>query len=162
MTEAAADRTEFGYLRGLVLSVGVLGEPVPQGSIRSLGRGRPAQHSNKERLAPWRSHVQATIETAIERCVQRPAFPLEGPVAVEVTFTVRKPKSAPKRRRTFPAARPDVDKLLRGVLDAATAAGVFGDDAQVVEATARKVYPLEHPQALTVPGVYVLVYQVSD
>lgn len=163
----ATDPARWGQYRkfGPVIALGVQGDPIPQGSKTVKGHtkaGRAILTESSDRLKPWRSHVQVCLEQAVAYGLHVWAFPLDGPVAVDLTFTVAKPKSAPKRRRTWPAKRPDTDKLLRAILDAATAAGVFRDDAQVVEATARKAYPLEHPQALAVPGVYVLVYRVGE
>ncbi|HXF73588.1 MAG TPA: RusA family crossover junction endodeoxyribonuclease, partial [Actinomycetota bacterium] len=59
---------------------------------------------------------------------------------VEATFYLRRPKrGAP----IYPVRRPDLDKLTRGLLDALTAASVFGDDAQVVDLIVRKRYAAE-------------------
>lgn len=155
-------RWERYQLFGPVLRIEVRGLPVPQGSIRSLGAGRPSIHSNRERLLPWREQVQHALEDAMVReRVFGHQFPLEGPVATDATFTMRKPKSAPKGRRTFPISRPDLDKCLRAVNDAATAAGVWRDDSQVVQSIERKVFPLEAPQALEVPGLYLFVYAIG-
>lgn len=149
---------------GPELRIEVRGVPVPQGSIRSLGTGRPSIHSNARRLLPWRERVQAVFEAAMRNVAVQESgrFPLVGPVAVDATFTMPKPKSAPKRRRTFPTPRPDVDKLLRAVFDAMQAAGVVKDDAQVIDVSARKVYPDEAPQALPVPGLFLFVFTVAD
>jgi len=150
---------------GPELVVQVRGMPVPQGSIRSLGKGRPSIHSNAERLLPWRERVQRALEEKMaERLRAYPelhSYPLLGPVAVDVTFTMAKPKSAPKRRRTFPIQRPDGDKLLRTVFDAMQAAGVVKDDSQIVDWHGRKVYPDEAPQSLPVPGLYLFVYTIG-
>jgi Holliday junction resolvase RusA-like endonuclease len=51
--------------------------------------------------------------------------------------------SAPK----FVAVKPDVDKLIRAVLDALTDAGVFRDDSRVVQVSATKIYA-DKPGAL--------------
>lgn len=159
-------RWQHYELYGPDLRVEVRGSPVPQGSIRSLGKGRPSVHSNAKRLKPWREQVQGAIEDAMQENRERwPAvsgpYPLLGPVAVDVTFTMLKPKSAPKRRRTFPITRPDGDKLLRSVFDAMQAAGLIKDDSQVIDWHGRKVYPDEAPQSLPVPGLYLSVFTVA-
>jgi hypothetical protein len=59
--------------------------------------------------------------------------PLEGPVILAVTFTLVKPKSAPKTKVTWPCKKPDLDKLLRSTCDGLKAGGAYADDAQVVE-----------------------------
>jgi Holliday junction resolvase RusA-like endonuclease len=62
-----------------------------------------------------------------------------------------KPRSAPKRRRTWPigARSGDVDKLARSVLDSLTGV-LFHDDAQVVHLVVSKDYG-------DAPGVRVFV-----
>lgn len=165
MTAQAAPAGYFGYeLFGPWLTVEVRGLPAPQGSKSYKGRskaGKPILVESSLALKPWRLQVQSALEDAIRAEAVEALFPLEGPVAVVATFTMRKPKSAPKRRRTFPVTKPDVDKLLRAVLDAGTAAGVWGDDSQVIEETARKAYPREHIGALEVPGLTLAVYTIT-
>lgn len=157
MTGAAYMTLGRYVLEDPVLHVRVAGEPITQGSIRSLGKGRPSIHSNKDRLLPWRDKVSRAFEEAMGPVPLR----LDGPVAIDCTFTVRKPQSAPKRRRTFPMRKPDGDKLLRAIFDAATAAGVWVDDARAVEWSGRKVFPGEHPESLLVPGVVITVWRVE-
>lgn len=151
-------------LLGPWFTLTVLGDPVGQGRISFLGKGRPAVHSNAKTLLPWRAQVQQAAEDAIASGFWHTrTWPIEGqPVAVDVTFTMRKPLAAPKRRTTWPITRPDSDHLLRAVLDALTAAGAWRDDSQVVEATVRKAYPGEHAQALHVPGAQIYVYTVGQ
>ena len=143
------------YLPGeRLVEVAVRGNPVGQGNIRSLGKGRPSVHANAATLKPWRQQIQAAVEDALDW----DTTPNVGPVLVDATFTVKKPVAAPKRRRTFPVTRPDIDHYIRAVLDAVGAAGLWRDDSQVVEVHARKVYPGEHPWSLQTPG---LVLQVN-
>jgi Holliday junction resolvase RusA-like endonuclease len=113
--------------------------------MKSVGPGRMI-HSNAATLRPWRDTVawQARAAMADAGLTE----PLEGPVEVHATFTLARPKSAPKARWA-PDKKPDIDKLLRGLLDACTAAGVWVDDAQVVTVVTSKVFP--HDGAI--PGV---------
>lgn len=144
-------------LYGPFLAVKVRGLPIGQGNLRHLGAGRPAVHQNAKTLKPWRAQVQAAVEDALGT-----HGVTEGPIAADLTFTMRKPASAPKRRRTWPDKRPDIDHLLRACLDSIVAAGAVKDDAQVVQVTARKAFPGEHPQALPVPGLRLYLYEVGD
>jgi Holliday junction resolvase RusA-like endonuclease len=127
------------------LTCTVLGVPVPQGSMKSVGPGRMI-HSNAATLRPWRDTVAWQARAAMSDAGL--TEPLEGPVEVHATFTLARPKSAPKARWA-PDKKPDIDKLLRGLLDACTAAGVWVDDAQVVTVVTSKVFP--HDGAI--PGV---------
>lgn len=114
------------------LTFTVYGDPVPQGSMRWLGaRGMVA--ANKPQLDGWRESVRAAAHAAMPEHWQ----PLDGPVAVALNFAMRPPKSRP-RWRHWPDSRPDLDKLIRAVLDACTSIGVWCDDAQVVRLVVAK------------------------
>jgi crossover junction endodeoxyribonuclease RusA len=60
------------------------------------------------------------------------------PVRVLVEFFIAKGDSIPKKR-LYPSVKPDVDKLLRAVLDSLTGVA-FHDDGQVVEISGWKNY----------------------
>jgi len=128
----------------------VIGTPAPQGSKRHVGRGILVESSKA--VKPWREAVKYAAEP------HRPHEPLDGPLALRVTFTLARPKSAPKRR-TLPDTRPDLDKLLRSTCDAIGEAGLWTDDARVVEITAAKVWPGD-PLALPVPGAVIGIANV--
>lgn len=136
----------------------VYGSPAPQGSksFKGLFNGKDGrQHAkfveSSKRVKPWRQDVKAE---AIR--VRNGAAPLDGPLRVSMVFTLPKPTSAPKRRRTFPIRKPDLSKLARSTEDALVDAGLLADDARIVEFTRlAKVYPGEDPESLEVPGVRI-------
>lgn len=140
-----------------VIEFDVIGSPKPKGSLKHVGHGRLQEQL--EGSKPWREAVKWAALQAIRERPRQPFTALAGPVAVDVTVTVAKPKSAPKTRRTWPVTRSsgDADKHLRNVLDALVDAGVMGDDSQVIEATVRKTYPGEHAHALHTPGARIFV-----
>lgn len=134
------------------VSVEVRGTPRPQGALQ-IGSGG---HNGKKfhlynrsgaPLADWRHAV------ASEARARAPKAPWSGPVVVALTFKLQKPKSAPKSRRVYPAKPPDIDKLVRAVLDALTGV-VFEDDKQVLQLWAEKDYG--------VPGVRISVGRISE
>ena len=89
-------------------------------------------------------------------------LPLDGPLVVSMVFTMPKPASAPKRRTTWPDKKPDLSKLVRSTEDALTDAGLWVDDARVVEySRLAKVFPGEDPQALASPGVRITVRRLA-
>lgn len=137
----------------------VYGMPAPQGSKRHVGNGRMIESSKK--VTPWRQDVrlEATMTIAEwERAHGKKWTPLDCPLRVRMVFTMPKPASAPKKRRTYPMRTPDLSKLLRSTEDALTSAGFWKDDARVVEyARAAKVFPGEDPESLNVPGVRIVV-----
>lgn len=121
----------------------IVGDPAPQGSKRHLGNGVMVESSKK--VKPWRTDVRDAIAD------QYDGPRLDGPLHVGLTFVFDRPKSHWRTGRnahllkssapSFPAgARNDLDKLVRAVLDAATSAGLWVDDGQVVWLAAAKVY----------------------
>lgn len=148
-----------------VLTFALLGLPIAQGSksFKGVSRsGRAIMVESAKGLKPWRANVHTVIRAAIGRHPAPPAgWPLLGPLAVDLCFTMPRPKSAPKTRRTWPVVKPDVDKVARAVLDSGTTAGLWGDDSQVVDLHAWKVYPLETPRALRAPGLHAVVYTID-
>jgi crossover junction endodeoxyribonuclease RusA len=141
------------------LVITVHGEPAPQGSKRHVGRGVMVESSAK--VKPWREAVKTAardwMDSDTDIFMGTPAI---GPVVIEVTFTLRKPASAPKTRTTWPQRKPDLDKLLRSTFDALSDAGVWVDDSQVVEVTARKVFPDEGIDAMSHPGAVIRLHEV--
>lgn len=144
----------------MTVSIIVYGSPAPQGSKRHVGRGMMVESSKA--VKPWREAVKTAALDAMAGDGVQPALPaLDGPLSVRMVFTVRKPASAPKTRRTWPARTPDLSKLIRATEDALTEAGVWADDARVVEyGRAAKVFPGEDREALHIPGVRIVVSQV--
>lgn len=112
------------------IRITVYGNPAPQGSKKFVGmvngHGMMAEMSKK--VKPWRQDV---VAAAIAARGNNP--PLDGALIVRMVFTMPKPKSAPKRRRTWPNRTPDLSKLARSTEDALVTAGAIVDDARIVE-----------------------------
>lgn len=150
-----------------VLRIVVYGTPGPQGSktFKGFRRGRPVMVESSKKVKPWREDVHDAARVAILSLPAplRRQFPLDEPLAGRFVFTLSKPLSAPKRSRTWPMRYPDVSKLLRSTEDALTKAGVWADDARLVELDRlAKVYPGEDPEALDRPGVVIELRRVVD
>lgn len=132
--------------------------PGPQGSksFKGMRNGKAVLVESSKKVAPWREHVKAT---AMADRLKRGMEALEGPVFVSMTITLPKPVNAPKTRITWPSKMPDLSKLARSTEDALTDAGIWRDDAQVVEyLRLAKVYPMEGEDALEVPGATIIIY----
>ncbi|MGS2592073.1 RusA family crossover junction endodeoxyribonuclease [Streptomyces hebeiensis] len=148
------------------INIDVYGIAGPQGSKTAVGYGRsrktgrtiPLMRESSTKVKPWRDKVQAAIEAAL---LAGDARYLAGPVRADITFTMPKPIKAPKRRRSYPAVTPDIDKLERSTYDAITKARAWKDDGAVIENHNRKVYPGEHPDALDRPGALIRLYTLN-
>lgn len=126
----------------------VPGIPAPQGSKKYVGNGRMIESSKAVR--PWRD----TITYHAQQAAEDPAW--GGPYlanAVQMTFVLPRPKSVTVKSRPLPTVKPDIDKLVRAVLDALTASRIYHDDASVVEIRAEKKYEQDGWS----PGVWVRV-----
>lgn len=116
------------------------GMPQTKGSgkaITSRSTGRAFFKPDNPKTAAWQGVVA-------HAAAQAGAKPIDGPVRLELTFVLPRPKghmgsgknaatvkaSAPR----YPASKPDGDKLERAVLDALTGV-VYADDGQVVDVT---------------------------
>lgn len=123
------------------LTVNVLGTPVQQGS-KTAGvtkAGKPyLRDANDKNLRPWRKLVDARFREAIRYSGWET---LDAAAEVVLAFHHQRPAghygtgrnagtlkpSAP----TWKSTAPDIDKLTRAILDAATTSGALRDDARV-------------------------------
>lgn len=141
------------------LAIKVHGLPAPQGSKRHVGNGVMVESS--KRVKPWRQDVVTAALAAINAAEHFEQF--NGPVKVHATFSFTRPKyhfgtgrnanvlksSAP----THVGTKPDIEKLVRSTHDALTTAGVWRDDALVVQLITSKVYD-------TTPGAYLMISEI--
>lgn len=127
------------------LIIVMAGVAIPQGSMKGyMRKGKDNKqhvritHSNKKDLDPWREAVGAAVGREVLNTVGWYSDNKDIGYVVHVIFNFPKPTSAPKKRR-LNTRRPDVDKLVRSILDALTEVA-FPDDAQCVEVMGRKNY----------------------
>lgn len=120
----------------MTLSFFVPGKPVPQGSKRHVGKGVMVESAKD--LKPWRESIRWAAMQAGRFGSVGEIRHSDGPISVRLHFTMPRPLSAPKRSTPPAVKRPDLDKLIRAVLDALSSAGTWRDDSQVVEVYASK------------------------
>jgi Holliday junction resolvase RusA-like endonuclease len=155
----------------------VYGKPEPQGSVKAFvptyKSGQPVRRdggqivvnltSDNPALKKWRKAAQTEAALAVIETGSDPAY--RAAVRVEATFYLQRPKAHCGTGRNantvkasapaYPVGRPDVDKLLRALLDALTNT-VVADDSQVVEVLARKVYCGPHDEPRVEVSVFAL------
>ncbi|MEV7422828.1 RusA family crossover junction endodeoxyribonuclease [Streptomyces sp. NPDC091212] len=143
----------------------VYGLPAPQGSKRSYGGGRMVESSPY--VKPWREAVKGAALDAIHH--DDDWVRLDGPLFLAVTFTFARPGGHFRTGRfaaqlraqapAFPAVAPDLSKLVRSTEDALTDAGVWADDARVVDTVSQKRYILSGPDTLRSAGAVIRVWR---
>lgn len=103
------------------------GQPVPQGSMKVINGH--VLHSQGSALAVWRSLVALAAKQAGAQISDKP-------MAITMVFLMPRGKTV---KRPYPTVPPDLDKLIRAVLDALTGI-TWLDDAQVVSIHAHQIY----------------------
>jgi crossover junction endodeoxyribonuclease RusA len=106
----------------------VKGRPIPQGSMKFIRPGVMI-HSRAADLALWRADIARNAE--LNGCK-----PVTGGIAIELDFIFIPPKSV---KRSAPWVKPDLDKLIRAVLDGLSRVA-YEDDCQVIKIVANKHY----------------------
>lgn len=110
----------------------VPGIPAPQGSksFRGMRNGRGILVESSRAVGPWRERVALAAHA-------HGWTPGTGPVCVHLEFIRPRPASTPKSRTPAAVKKPDLDKLVRAILDALTGIA-YADDSQVTEIYASK------------------------
>lgn len=164
------------------ITITVLGRQATQGSKTPAGfrtgkDGKIYAHFREDckDLPAWRKRVADAADAARKNLpyARRLRFPLEGPLAAGMVFTLRErpvgrpgwwPKGIPYSRRIPypPAVKPDLSKLMRAVEDALTGIA-WADDARVVryDTLAKHYTGDDAPDALEVPGVVIRIRQIG-
>jgi Holliday junction resolvase RusA-like endonuclease len=147
------------------MKLDVYGTPAPQGSKRAFAvRGKGGVPTGKiaviesshDRVKSWR---QSVIDAALSD-----DDAIATPIAVKMLFFLARPKGhyrtgknadqlrpgAPRR----PEKMPDLSKLVRATEDALTDAGLWRDDALVVEISAMKYWADSRP-----PGAVIVIQE---
>lgn len=129
----------FGPLHGPI-RIEVLGKPVPEGSTKAIpykskdgGTKVAIMHNKSSELMDWRYRI------AKEYTENGGPYTEEYGVDIHVEFLFVRPKSVKPQKRPNMTVKPDLDKLLRAVMDALTGVA-YKDDSQVVSVTAVKRY----------------------
>jgi Holliday junction resolvase RusA-like endonuclease len=124
-------------------------EPRPQGSKKYVGTRRTKAGANipliieaSPGLPVWRKAVADAVKQAMQDSGDLSKF--EGAVKVEAVFYLTR---KPSVKRLYPTVPPDLDKILRSLMDGISAKGegVWGDDSQVVRLEVSKKYATGQP-----------------
>lgn len=150
-----------------MIGIEVYGTPAPQGSKKAFALRTAGVYTGKvavmeQNHGPVKSWRQAVLEAA--QAKRNGAAPLLGPLTVVMHFYLKRPKSHYRIGKNagilkdtapeYPAKVPDLSKLVRATEDALTDAGVWADDALVVEIRTRKLWDDTRP-----PGAWISIGQ---
>ena len=148
----------------LLVEFRVRGVAKSQGSkTAGLGRRKSdgsaygyVREANPKGLSDWRRDVKAAAVVAWP--MSRP--PVEGPVAVTLTFVFSRPPSHSAKQRRLPwhTNVPDAEKLARATNDALKMV-IWRDDKQVVDLRVLKVW--DNASKGLAPGVWVRICELS-
>jgi Holliday junction resolvase RusA-like endonuclease len=124
----------------------VLGLPSTKGSTRSFLRGKKiVTVADARGLGAWTQAVKWAAKVQAIKCQPKPI-----PMSIAACFVFTRPASAPLRPHHV--VKPDLDKMLRALLDALTGIA-YEDDAQVTLIAASKAYGPEAKTEVTVRTV---------
>lgn len=130
-----------------MISYWIDGEPAPQGSKTGfIKNGRVVMVEASKKVKPWREAVAAETQAKVSSALQ-------NPVKISLVFHLPKPKTV---TRTWPAVKPDLDKLIRSTFDGLTTGGLYTDDALVIAVSASKQYATDRI------GCHVTASEVLD
>lgn len=126
-----------------------------------VGKGRPRFTRTGHAYTPGKTRVYENIVRLRALEAMRGEAPLKGAVSVTILARFPVPASYSKKRRVAclqasekPAKKPDIDNLVKAILDGLNGT-IFEDDSQVVQLSAAKTYA-------EVPGCEIFVNKADD
>ena len=151
-----------------MISFTVYGTPVPKGSttpypIMKDGKpvlsktGRPVvvtQNANPK-TKDWQRLVSLSAQE------HRPEKLFDGPVEVALLFYLYRPQSVSEKKRPMPTVKPDLDKLIRAILDGLKGK-IYSEDARVCKVQASKHYGDPPRVEIVVSEIDLKVYLVVE
>jgi len=143
----------------LLAELTIPGTPVAQGRPRARRHGDGVQVYDPPKTAKWKRGACIVMRAAAPKPL--PLCEPDTPLGVEVVVIHARPKSMSLLRQPGPVwktSKPDVDNILKALLDAGGMAGLWHDDAQIVRLDARKVWRGSDQK----PGITLRVYALDD
>lgn len=120
------------------------GEAVGKGRPRVSRRGNYVHTYTPEKTRMFEEAIR--FEFMASNCEQMPVYPREVPLKAEIRVGVSIPKSYSKKKQALcrsnfevPTKKPDLDNIVKSVLDACNGY-CFEDDVQIVKVRAEKLY----------------------
>ena len=128
--------THLGLLMSEGLKVTLPIEAVPKGRPR----GRIVNLKTGKQFIQWYTTKETReFEESVRKLLLLQNHKVLGPVELRVTFRLTRPKSVSVKKRPLPCVMPDLDNLVKSVLDA-TQNVIFENDAVMCRLVAEKMY----------------------
>tara|TARA_R110000824_G_scaffold28928_9_gene96894 strand:+ start:1266 stop:1718 length:453 start_codon:yes stop_codon:yes gene_type:complete len=143
------------------ISFFVSGTPRAQPRPRAMSlNGRFARMYNPNTANVWKKSVNLAARSF------RPLSPIKGPVEVNMVFFFKRPESHFLKRKsgdvlrkdqpTWHTVKPDIDNLIKAILDELTKLEFWTDDCQVTSSLAKKMYVPTNEN----PGCFLSISEV--
>lgn len=123
------------------ISITVYGNAVPKGRPRVALRGKHPVVYTPTKTREWEQLIKLAAAGKVKEL-------MTGPIELDVEFYLPRPKSLPNRI-TYHTKRPDLDNLIKAVMDALNGV-VWRDDSQVVEKHVYKYYACSERPHVTI------------
>ncbi len=136
------------------------GQPRPRAFARKFGDKWSARVYDAGTAEGWKSLVAVAYRETVGAVIA----PIHGPVRLEVTFWMARPKSHRGAHGLKPSApkahvqKPDLDNLEKAVMDALTQIGAWLDDAQVCEKVSRRMWV---PEDGGCEGAHIVIFEIK-
>ena len=98
---------------------------------------RARASGNRFFTAPKQRQHKAQIQSLVSAKWKH--GPIDGPIAVALIFTIKRPASVSEKKRPLPVVKCDLDNYIKIILDSLNGI-TWIDDAQIVTIEASKVY----------------------
>lgn len=125
------------------------------GQPRALGRPRGTKTGRLYTPPKDREYQKKHLEA-----LGKPPFKLEGSIRIQISFMSQRPQRLNRKNdpstRIFKPTKPDLDNMIKMVLDILTKWGIWEDDAQVVSIQAEDFYCGKHEEPHTIFTLYTM------
>ena len=128
-------------------------------NIKGIPRPQPRPRASATGVfySPNPPHIKKWKE-AVRDVVSDDTYSIEGPVYLQLNFRMPRPvrllRKADPNREIPHTARPDIDNLVKLVMDVMTKEGVWDDDSQVCNILCSKYYHTKDGS----PGVDIILF----
>ena len=128
----------------------ILGDPLPlrRARITSITPKQSLQLQSRRRM--FDSQIKEKYAIGLQLRNQHGILPFfDGPIAISIHFYMPRTNKLKNQTDYFHAKKPDLDNLIKMVLDCATGI-LYEDDSTVAQITARKIYDLNARTVFTI------------